>query len=363
MQLTPFHPIDFHCHGIGKFDFAEPDQMVLDELETVLRSEGVRSILTLYLPRSKFAAFEAFVAEFDRGRRAGRYTHVLGIALEGPMLASFGGTPEKGCWQPDQAQWARLAALGPLGLIYVVLSPDAILEPGPGRAPSVQWIADALLDGGVKPALGHFRKDDPRGSARAIAQICEHAWRRGAGPLFTDHLFNDMPLLFKHSWRSAEEKRSRSSEVPAVLACEWTDDNLDALLGVVPAALIRYAKRDMLRLCMNFDGEHVDIEICRRAVSFIGAHRLMLMTDRIQSGVLGGQALHRVPDNDLLYQSGGVVAGGTQSVIRQIGNMLSVGLTPQDILHIASATAQEALGPLVAQRAARQPGPQASIAA
>ncbi len=341
--MTKFSPVDFHCHGIGRFDFTEPNSLVLDELEHSLQIEGVYSILTLYLPKSKLSDLEELVAAFDLGRKIGRYRHILGIALEGPVLASFGGTPEMGCWQPTIVEWQRIAALGPAGLIYVVISPDAEIPTAEEYPASVLEIIDILLNFGVKPAFGHFKKTDPQKTASLLALACDHIEKIKKGPAYTDHLFNDMPVKFKYAWRTKAEKLTRDIEIENILATEWTDENMFEVLGPVPATIIKYAKRNVLKVCMNFDGEHVDLSICKKAVALLGSENLMLMTDRIQSEILGGQHLHSVDENSLLYQSGGIVAGGSQAVMRQIGNMLSIGLSANDIFHIVSQTAVTAL--------------------
>jgi N-acetylglucosamine-6-phosphate deacetylase len=343
MQALSFSPIDFHCHGVGRFDFADPDRLALDELEAQLSVEGVRCILTLYLPRSQQAAFERFVHTYWAGRCEGRYPHILGIALEGPMLASFGGTPETGCWQPTKAEWERIASLGRHGLIYVVLAPDATLPQSAEYFSSPVQVMEELIAGGVIPAFGHFSKKHPGLSAEAIYAACEWHAALGLGPLLTDHLFNDMPLNFKHCWRTEAERGRRAEDLADFLRSPWSDGTIEHTLGAVPAALVRGARNGSLKTCMNFDGDHVDLDICKATVDFVGAANMLLMTDRIQSGVLGGQTLSRRADNSLMYQSRGIVAGGTQSVMRQLGNMLKAGISSADILQISQHSPQQFL--------------------
>ena len=43
--------VDFHCHGIGKFDFTEIADINLQEIENILALRNKHSILTLYLPK------------------------------------------------------------------------------------------------------------------------------------------------------------------------------------------------------------------------------------------------------------------------------------------------------------------------
>src|SRR4051812_46864263 len=75
----PFCPIDFHCHGVGKFDFTDVPELSLDAVEQSLRREKVRSILTLYLPQHHYRDFLQLVQVFDCGRREGRYRYIAGL--------------------------------------------------------------------------------------------------------------------------------------------------------------------------------------------------------------------------------------------------------------------------------------------
>lgn len=336
-------PIDFHCHGIGPFDFAEPNDLVLDDLELSLVSEGIGAILTMYLPKSKLPDFESLMHSYHEGYISGRYRHILGIALEGPMLSSFGGTPEQGCWSPNIEEWRRLSALGKLGLTYIVISPDVVFTGASEFPPDILWVVKELTDNGITPALGHFLKDNPELSARKISEVCDFILVNKLGPIFTDHLFNDMPLNFVHSWRSEKAKKERDNELTTVLNSCWDSEHLGDTLGLVPAKLIEYAKAGALLLCLNFDGDHVDLEICKKAVSEIGSSAILIMTDRIQSEILGGQALTRHSSNSLLYQKDKIVAGGTQSMMSHIMNMVEIGILSEDIYNIVYRNASRVL--------------------
>jgi N-acetylglucosamine-6-phosphate deacetylase len=328
-------PVDFHCHGAGSFDFAEPEKIDLVEIDRLLKIEGVAVVLVLSLPRSKLTQFESLLRDYHRARARGELASILGIGLEGPVLSFVGGTPETGCWIPTSAEWNRIAALGQYGLVYSVFSPDAEVNLGPEYPEDILSVAKLLAKNGVMPALGHFRKSDPEKAAKKIEWLSEELAAAGLGPLVTDHLFNDMPINFKHSWRTQKERLHRDAELAAVLQQEWKLENMSEVMGPVPAAIIKQAFLGNLKVCLNFDGDHVDIEICKRAVEFIGSKNILLMTDRIPGRLFGGRELSRVPDNTLLYQADGIVAGGTQSVILQLGNMLRVGIGNQAILNIA----------------------------
>lgn len=339
-------PIDFHSHGVGRVDFMRLANLGLDSVETSLACEGVRAILTLYLPQHEFESFLELMAAFA-DRRTERYRHIVGIGLEGPVLASHGGTPAKGVWKPSKKQWRQIAACGAQGLQYVIVSPDAHFV-GSGsdddEPESLDWVIHSLLDGGVRPAPGHFSKADPaRGAAgleRMLAIVRDHRTR----PIVTDHLFNDMPLNFTHAWRTERRRQHRAEELAAIDLPGWDRSNLRSRLGTVPAIMIDAALDGLVKLCMNFDGDHVDLEISKRTVELVGAENFLLMTDRIQGQVLGGQRLTKSNENSLLYQQEGIVAGGSQFVVQQLYNMRQVGIPEHAIQQIGLTNPARVLG-------------------
>jgi hypothetical protein len=328
--------IDVHCHGIGRFDFTEIAEINLTEIEAILAKRKHKTILTLYLPENSFEKFFDLIEQFSQGKNKGQYPHIQGFGLEGPLLASHGGTPQRGVWMPSKAQWQRLAQAGKKGLVYVILSPDATLPNGASfnmdKPPKdVAWIIETLLSGDVLPTPGHFTKDDPAQSAESLQLLFDLVKEWGKGPTMTDHLFNDMPHNFKHAWRTQKEKAQRSGEIAQLQLDEWTLDNIDKKLGPVPATMVRNAKQGLVKIAQNFDGEHVDLAVVKKAVALIGAENMLMMTDSIESKRLAGRDLMMKEGSTLLYQNEGVVAAGSQNVIHQIDNMLSIGLTEQQI--------------------------------
>ncbi len=334
--------IDFHCHGVGRFDFTEIPELKLQEIENILSLKNQKAVLTLYLPKPNFENFIQLMTIFGEGKKAGKFNHIVGFALEGPLLASHGGTPEKGVWMPTRQHWRELAACGKNGLIYVILSPDAQCPgsnfPLDATAPSVAWIAETLLSGDVLPAPGHFIKNDPSASAKKLQSIFDVVAAWGGGATITDHLFNDMPLNFKHAWRKAEEKARRDQEILQLNLETWNWDNLEEKLGPVPAVMIRNARKGLVKLCQNFDGEHVDLAIVKKAVELAGAENMLMMTDSIESKRLAGRDLTMQEGSTLLYQDAGIVAAGTQCAQKQIQNMISIGLTVKEIKLITAIT-------------------------
>lgn len=322
--------VDPHCHGIGLIDFSEVGSYDLDTVEMLLRAEASACVATLFLRRELVDAFTLMLERFDAGYQEGRYRYLLGFALEGPLLAGQGGTPPPGSWRPRKAEWERLAKLGPSGLRYVVLSPDAETRP---EEPPPHWVAALLIDSGISPALGHFDFRDPARTSAAIDAVVKEGRAAGphAPPILTDHLFNDMPRLIRHAWRTHLEKSRREEEIGAVQIEQWTIENLDAKIGQVPATLIRHGAAANIRNFINFDGEHLDILIARRALELIGEDGVLAMTDRLDSTVLCGEQLRRIPDNSLLYRDVGVVSAGSSTIARQAEHLRNVGVSEEAI--------------------------------
>ena len=351
---TPLLPVEIHCHGYGSVDFSEFALLDLQSLEREAAADGVLVIPTLYLHHAALAEFEAFMHRYDRLRRSGAIPRVVGIALEGPLLASRGGTPASTVWSPTKEEWERLARMGSLGLLYAVISPDALTPASElyheqsSNSPDLEWIVFTLLAHGVRPALGHFTKADPAGSGARVREILDMA-EAAESPLararvITDHLFNDMPLLIKHAFRTSRARREREVTLRGYELPLWTVEDMPEIVGPVPAAIIEGARHGRLTACLNFDGEHVDLAIAARVAELMGYQNTMMMTDRCDSGRLGGQALHREHENSLWYQSDGVVAAGSQPLDRQMKNARQRSIDENDIWHMAAATARNAFG-------------------
>lgn len=322
--------IDIHCHGVGVYDFTEISDLNLEHINNILKERQEKKILTIYLPKQNFDEFILFMNKFWDGKCKGEYSHIIGISLEGPLLASHGGTPEIGVWQPTKKEWEKIANCGKLGLIYVIFSPDASMKNEKIYPESTLWIAQALFEKQVLPAAGHFLKSNPADSALRLKDIYQYI-ENNDGMTITDHLYNDMPHNFKHAWRTPEEKNNRNQELKAQNIDQWQLDNLEDCLGLVPATMIRYAKKGILKIAMNFDGEHLDLAIVKRTVELLGAENILMMTDSIESKKLAGRKLEVKNYNNLLYQNTGIVAAGTSNVNRQIQNMVEIGLSDEQI--------------------------------
>lgn len=340
--------IDMHCHGVGRFDFTEIPDVNLQQIEEILAIKQRHSILTLYLPYVHFENFLNLMESYYEGKSSGAYKHIVGIGLEGPLLASHGGTPHKGVWNPTKREWKRLANCGEKGLVYSICSPDAYVDKCASAsldspANSIEWITETLLEGGVLPAAGHFNKDNPIDVANRLQAVYNIVDLWGHGPTITDHMYNDMPHNFIHAWRTPAEKARREQELKQVDIESWTLDNIEEKLGAVPATIIRNAKRGIVKISQNFDGEHVDLAIVKKTVELVGAENMMMMTDSIESKRLAGRDLHLCEGSSLLYQDEGIVAAGSRGIYQQIENMLEIGLTNNEIDLITNKVPRQVL--------------------
>jgi len=347
-------PVEIHCHSMGDVDFSDFRDLDLPALDAVAAAEGVACVPTVYLAREKLSEFVAFMRRFDELRRRGALPFVPAIALEGPLLASHGGTPASTVWPPTRAEWEQLAGCGPLGLAYVVISPDGLTKDSDlhdrlGREhPDLPWIVRTLVESGVRPALGHYTKLEPKRAAELTYEIVDIAWQTESpivgARVVTDHLFNDMPLTIKHAFRTRKARAERDALIAAYDLPSWNLADLPEQVGDVPAAIMRLCHEGKVASCINFDSEHVDLAIAARAVEVIGEGRVMLMTDRCDAARLGGQQLHREAENTLWYQDGGVVAAGSQPLDRQLQNARRAGVSEGRLWDLVSFTAYTTLG-------------------
>ncbi len=145
-----------------------------------------------------------------------------------------------------------------------------------------------------------------------------------------------MPRNFKHSWRTSEEKASRDIEITTLNLDSWDLNTLEERVGIVPAVMIKNAQKGIVKICQNFDGEHVDLAVVKKTVELVGADNMLMMTDSIESKRLAGRDLHIYEGSTLLYQDDDIVAAGSQGVRHQIQNMFSIGLNQDQIEMITS---------------------------
>jgi N-acetylglucosamine-6-phosphate deacetylase len=326
-------PVLFHAHGLGEHDFSAMTGEQLAGVEAAAAERGVCVVPTVFLRREWLPELESVITRYAAERE--QLPHILGFAMEGPLLGPQGGTPRLASWHPTQEEWATIARLGRLGLRYVVLAPDA-LELDDRLMVSGLRLRDLVRDlyaNGVKIALGHFLHDAPELSAARVGRLLDFVHEIAGEEqcnVLTDHLFNDMPRSFRHVWRGEPAER-RDREAAEFLRSPWEPDTLPELLGPVPAALLKAAREGLLMPCMNFDGQHVDLAICRRTVDYLGAENLIAISDHIELTNMAGESLTRMAGTTLWLRDDGVVAAGSTGMDKQIQNMRSIGLSDEEL--------------------------------
>ncbi|NYV75607.1 N-acetylglucosamine-6-phosphate deacetylase [Streptomyces sp. UH6] len=319
-------PVLVHTHGIGGIDYSSmtPDQLGI--ANGLAEKGGFDVVPGIFLGREHLSAVTDLMYAWHENRAS--LPAVLGFSVEGPLLGRTGGVPPRGIWSPTAQEWERIAVMGRYGLRYIVMGPDmGELDDELDDGLTYRDVIDLCYVNGVKIALGHFQHHAPELSAERTRAVIAHVQDRyGPGPdvLLTDHLYNDMPRNFRHVWRTAEERSRRAEQIAPVLAADWETADLDRLLGPVPATLLRAAREGHLLPFLNFDGDHVDLEICRRTLDHLGPERLIGITDDIAVPFLAGEELHHREGSGLWYRSDGIVAAGSGELATQRRNLRSL---------------------------------------
>jgi hypothetical protein len=320
----------YHFHGIGGFDFSSLSPGDLPAVQEAAASRGYGILPTVYLRREGLPRFTEVMREYDLLARAGAVPDIAGFAVEGPLLGPDGGIPRAGRWHPSAQEWASIAALGPLGLRYIVMAPDAMaLDERIDGSPTFADLLVRCYDSGLRMAAGHFHRDDPERSARRLREVLDFLHGRyDSSPylVLTDHLYNDTPRSFTHAWRTPEARARREAELRSTLEPDWEETDLRELLGPVPAQMLAAARQSLLFPCLNFDGYHVDLEICRRTVDYLGADRLIALTDHTETNAMASEPLTRGAHTPLWLRDDGAVAAGSSGYELQRLNILSIGL-------------------------------------
>lgn len=343
----------YHFHGLGSIDFSEMTPDDLPALDALAAERELEVLPTVYLRREHLPEFTALVETYNAYREQHPGTRVRGFAVEGPMLGPEGGIPRAGVWTPTVDEWRRLADLGPRGLRYIVMAPDAMeLEDEIGPGFTFADLVTGFYDGGCRLALGHFHRDDPDRSAKRMERLVWFLHERyESSPylVLTDHLFNDMPRNFRHAYRTADEQAVRKSELAQFLATPWTRENLPELVGPVPAAMLAMAADGRLFPCLNFDGYHVDLAVAERTVDYLGAGKLIVLTDHTEVATMAREEL--TDDGSYLWRrDDGKVAAGMSGPERQRENMTSIGLSDGDIDRMFWTNPKNAVEYVVAAR-------------
>lgn len=325
----------FHTHGLGPFDFSE---LTIQDLDGVDSLAGRRSAVlcpTIYLKEERLSQFQSVLGAYADSRARGRLSRLIGFSIEGPVLGPLGGIPRGSVWQPSIRQWQQMASWCRLGLKYIVIAPDQYdLSDDLGEGFTFADLLSLIYENGGRIAMGHFRADSPAESARrviAVLDYLEGRFERSPYLALTDHLLNDMPRNFKHAFRDPSDEPDRAAEVERILSPEWREAKLANLLGDVPNVLFTAALQGRLTPAMNFDGGHVDLAICRKVVSYLGASRLIAMTDHTETLKLAGEPLRKNASQRLLYREDGVLAASAICHEEQAQNMRDIGFDAETI--------------------------------
>jgi len=325
-------PVLFHVHGLGEFDFSSLRPEDLPAIQRAAVDRGVDLVPTIFLRQNWLGACVALIRSYSSARE--QFPNILGFAIEGPLLGPSGGTPRSAAWMPTVDEWQTIASLGSLGLRYLVLAPDAMdTRDLVARGCRLIDLIELFSEHDVRIALGHFERSNPERSAeRALSLIEAIHDVRGLDRfnVLTDHLYNDMPRNFTHAWRG-EAKVQRAVELEQFLGTSWVPGDLNGLLGPVPSALLEAARGGRLLPCLNFDGYHVDLAICRRTVDFVGADSLIAITDHTETVAMAGEELHPADDSSLWYREDEIVAAGRMDLDWQIKNMRAIELSEREI--------------------------------
>lgn len=337
----------YHFHGLGHFDFSKLQPEDLPELQAMAEERQVEIVPTVYLRPEDLPRLARVMEVYAELREDGRVPNIAGFAIEGPLLGPEGGIPRAGRWYPSVAEWNTLAGLGRFGLRYIVMAPDAVeLGEQIGDGLTYADLLTLFYENGARVAVGHFHRGNPARSARRLREVLAFLHSRYESSRYlvlTDHLYNDMPRSFTHAWRSAEEQLRRREEIGSFLAHDWAGTDLRELLGEVPAAMLAAARDGLLMPCINFDGFHVDLEICRRTVEHLGAEGLIVLTDNTEVDVMAEEQLSLDPDSGLWRRDDGAVAAGSCGYENQQANMRRMGLGEADIRTMFLTNPREAI--------------------
>lgn len=338
----------YHFHGLGNYDFSAMSPEDLAPLQELAAARDVEILPTIYLRREALTRLRDLVQAYAEMSAAGAVPNIAGFAIEGPLLGPDGGIPRKGKWYPTADEWTRIADLGPLGLRYVVMAPDgAGLDDDLSDGMTFAELLNRFYGNHVRIAMGHFHRNDPDRSAERVRDALEYLHGRYVSSpylVLTDHLYNDMPRRFVHAWRTNVALARRADQLAAVMGEPWTRENIANLLGPVPSAVLTAALDGLLMPCLNFDGRHVDLAICRRTVDFLGCDRLIALTDHTEINTMAGEALSQDEYSGLRLRDDGAVAAGSSGYELQRANMHSIGLDDTEIHQLFYRNPKAAIG-------------------
>lgn len=310
--------VDLHNHGGGGVSF--PDVASADEaLAGVLehRRHGTTTLLaSLVTARPevllKRAAVLAELAE------AGE---IEGLHAEGPFLSHRRrGAHNLADLQEGSAELVRDLARAARGFLRTMtIAPEVPGVPGPGG------VAEALVEAGVLPSLGHTDGSTEQAEA-LIAQVTTALAAAGStlGPMTATHLFNGMRPLHHRA----------PGPIAACLAAAARGDMVVELIG---------------------DGVHLDAATVRSVFDMVGADNVVLVTDAMAAAGMAdghyelGPMSVEVRDGVARVVSPGTpgegaIAGGTAHLIDVVRSAVAGGVPLVDAVRSATAVPARVLG-------------------
>lgn len=273
--------IDLQINGIGDVDFSRCSPADVERARERLLGHGV----TTFFPTLISAPLDSYEGSIGVLRKAG----VDGIHLEGPFLGGSPGAHRRDYLrQADRGTAFALLNAFPGGRTFVTLAPEA----DPDLA-----VTKALTEAGVVVSIGHTAcsYDDARDAA-------------GAGARAVTHLFNAMSGLHHRE--------------PGVVGAALDDERLTPtliadLVHVHPAPL-RLAAAAKRNVALISDAIGIDTEwAAARGVRAIDG------APRLEDGTLAGSIL---------------------TMDRAVQNMVSIGVTAQRAIEMATAIPAELCG-------------------
>lgn len=335
--------VDLHNHGGGGASF--PDVTSADEaMAGVLehRAHGTTTLLASLVTAQPEVLLQraAVLAELAE---AGE---IEGLHAEGPFLSyRRRGAHNPADLQEGSVELVRdLAAAARGYLRTMTVAPEVPGVTGPGG------VAEALVEAGVLPSLGHTDGSTEQAEAlieqvTAALRATDHAARRVPGPMTATHLFNGMRPLHHR----------QPGPIAACLAAASRGDMVVELVG---------------------DGVHLDPATVRSVFDVVGPDQVVLVTDAMAAaGVADGryelgpmsvvvhdgvariatpQAAPGAPEEE------GPIAGGTAHLIDVVRCAVEGGVPLVDAVRSATAVPARVLG-LAGEIGALQPGACADV--
>jgi N-acetylglucosamine-6-phosphate deacetylase len=328
--------VDLHNHGGGGASFPDVGSAA-EALAGVLehRRHGTTTLLAslvtaqpeVLLDRASVLAELAVAGEIE------------GLHAEGPFLSyRRRGAHNPADLQEGSVDLVRDLAKAARGFLRTMtIAPEVPGVTGPGG------VAEALVEAGVLPSLGHT--DGSTEQAEALIEQVAAALAvagGGLGPMTATHLFNGMRPLHHR----------QPGPIAACLAAAARGDMVVELIG---------------------DGVHLDPATVRSVFDMVGSGQVMLVTDAMAAaGMADGRydlgpmsvvvhdGVARVATTDASEEGEGPIAGGTAHLIDVVRLAVTGGVPLVDAVRSATSVPARVLG-LTGEVGCLEPGARADV--